>query len=79
MSIVQNFTKFSTIFFQSSPTELPDCVKPALIRLGTGILYLSIYQVLTLWVPDMYPDSESFMVRHTFRCIGHYLIYFAIV
>ncbi|KAJ1528521.1 hypothetical protein ONE63_006928 [Megalurothrips usitatus] len=45
----------------TSATVLPDCTRPALIRFGTGVLYLCGYQVLTIWVPDMYPDSESFM------------------
>ncbi|XP_034238142.1 lysophospholipid acyltransferase 5 [Thrips palmi] len=60
MKRYQNFVS-GKLVPSSSPSELPDCVKPALVRLGTGILYLSIYQILTLWVPDMYPDSESFM------------------
>ncbi|XP_026272325.1 lysophospholipid acyltransferase 5 [Frankliniella occidentalis] len=59
MKRYQNFVS-GKLIPNTNSSKLPNCVRPALIRFGTGTLYLCIYQVLTIWVPDMYPDTETF-------------------
>lgn len=47
--------------FSSTEGKPPNCINPALKRLGLGVMYLAIFQVVGIFVNDDFILSESFV------------------
>ncbi|XP_037075411.1 lysophospholipid acyltransferase 5-like [Pollicipes pollicipes] len=61
LRLYQQFTH-GQLKFAPDAAGLPDCIRPALLRLGLGALYMLLYQLLyTLLVPDDYFHGPAFM------------------
>lgn len=45
---------------QQNPSKRPDCIIPAIKRFFLGVLYLSIFQIVQMYVSDDYLVTEEF-------------------